>query len=199
MRVDGFERAVKECSCSHALHIGRDSSGSCLDRGCDAWWQKGAILLPRNFIMAQHAEFSVPSLVPLAVPMEQIGNHIGVSGKIHVTGADGSEQGSWLPLTEWLLSVLRRGSNIVPNSPRATCNLLRRLQHSPLHHQGMLMFYLQCDGIQSPLTSIWHLFFFNWHGFRGFNLCRASLIAFITSTCIIGGCPTGHAINSASK
>lgn len=36
------------------------------------------------------------------------------------------------PLTEWLLSVLQRGSNIVPNSPQATCNLLRRLQHSPL-------------------------------------------------------------------
>lgn len=131
MRVDGFGSAVEACSCSHALHIGRDSSGSCLDRGCDAWWQKGAILLPRNFIMAWPAEFSVPSLVPLAVPMEQIGNHIGVSGKIHDTGADGSGQGSWLPLAEWLLSVLQRGSNIVPNSPRATCNLLRRLQHSP--------------------------------------------------------------------
>lgn len=35
------------------------------------------------------------------------------------------------PLTEWLLTVLQRGSNIVPNSPQATCNLLRRLQHSP--------------------------------------------------------------------
>ena len=32
-----------------------------------------------------------------AAPMEQIGNHIGVSGKIYVTRADGSGQGSWLP------------------------------------------------------------------------------------------------------
>lgn len=34
---------------------------------------------------------------PHAVPMEQIDNHISLSGKIYVTGASGSGQGSWHP------------------------------------------------------------------------------------------------------
>lgn len=34
---------------------------------------------------------------PFTVPMGQIGNHIRLSGKIYVTRANGSGQGSWLP------------------------------------------------------------------------------------------------------
>lgn len=179
---------MEVCSCSHALRIGRDRLRQLSGQGMWCLMTKRSNPASKKLHNGSARWGFCPQPCSLAVPMEQIGNHIGVSGRIYVTRADGSGQGSWLPSQEWLLSVLQWGSNIVPNSPRATCNLLRRLQHSPLYHQGMLMCCLQYDGIQCPNTSVWHwhLFFLNDMASGGLT-CKRLLyrFCFITSTYII--------------
>lgn len=103
------------------------------DKGFDAWWRKRSNPASEKL----HNGWALWGFRPPRCTdgadwqsYRRVGENLCHQGRWKWTGVSAL-------LTEWLHSALQRGSNIVPNPPQATCNLLRRLQpppHTPRTH-----------------------------------------------------------------